>query len=423
MTTKKNENSAINRRGFLKTVGAAGIGTALVTTRLFADSQTAAKDANTAAKDPNAVKEQRAIPMREFGNKGFKVPACALGVMFDALGQIAVLRKALQLGVTFWDCAYAYDNGNAELGIGKILAEQPDLRKKMLITSKSGGTPDILENHLQESLKRLNTDYIDIYYGVHGLGNPAELTDELKNWAEGAKKRKLIKYFGFSTHSNMADNLTAAAKAGWIDAIITTYNFRVMQDPKMNDAVEACHKAGVALIAMKMQAKRQPAEKESPKEKEVMEYFTRKGFTEGQAKIKAVLQDKRICSACIGIGRGNIEHLITDVDAVLDERELSKKDLAFLAEHAKKTCDGYCAGCASICAAASPDMPYVADVMRYLMYYNGYSDAEMARRNYAQLPADVRAKMIIADYSLAERRCPNRLPIAKLVKEAARKLA
>ena len=420
--SKKNQTS-VNRRNFLKTIGAAGIGSALVTTRLFGET----KDANLPAadpnvKDPNSAKErQPKIPMRDFGNKGFKVPCFSLGVMFDAVANIAVLRKALQLGVTFWDCAYGYANGKSEQGIGQIIKEQPELRKKLIITSKSGGTPEELENHLQESLKRLNTDYIDIYDGVHGLDNPELLTDDLRKWADGAKKRKLIKYFGFSTHSNMAECLTAAAKAGWIDAIITRYNFRDMQDAKMQDAVEACHKAGVAIIAMKTQGGRQKVE--SDKDKELIEYFTKKGFTEGQAKIKAVLQDKRICSACIGVGRGNIEHLITDVDAVLDKRELDKKDLAFLADYAEKTCDGYCAGCSKICAQATPDMPYIADVMRYLMYYNSYGDAELARQNYATLPAQARQRMITADYSLAEMRCPNRLPISRLVREAARKLA
>jgi uncharacterized protein len=412
----------INRRGFLKKIGAAGLGSALVTTKLFAE----AKDANKPdpnIKDPNSAKEQQfKIPLRDFGNKGIKVPCFSLGVMFDAVAQQAVLRKALQLGVTFWDCAYGYTGGKSEQGIGEILKGQPELRKKMLITSKSGGTPEELENHLQESLKRLNTDYIDIYHGVHGLDNPEKLTDDLKKWAESAKKRKLIRYFGFSTHQNMPDCLTAAAKAGWIDTITTTCNYRVMQDPKMNDAVEACSKAGVALIAMKTQAGRQTAEK-TPKEKEVIEYFTQKGFTEAQAKIKAVLQDKRICSACIGVGRGNIEQLITDVDAVFDKRQLDKKDLAFLADHAASTCDGYCAGCSNICAGAAHDMPYIAAVMRSLMYYNSYGDAEMAKQAFAEIPAGARAKLTTIDYTLAEKRCPNRMPIARLMREASAKLA
>ena len=60
-------------------------------------------------------------------------------------------------------------------------------------------------------------------------------------------------------------------------------------------------------------------------------------------------------------------------------------------------------------------MPYVADVMRYLMYFNNYDTPEMAREQYAQLPADVRARIAGVDYSLAERNCPNKMPIAKLM--------
>jgi predicted aldo/keto reductase-like oxidoreductase len=417
--SKKNQKTDIDRRGFLKTIGAAGIGSALVSTTLFAQSDANKPDPNV--KDPNSAKERTPeIAMRDFGNKGFKVPCFALGAMFDTVANIAVLRKALQLGVTFWDCAYGYANGNAELGIGKIFEEQPTLRKKMVVTSKSRGSPETIENHLQESLKRMNTDYIDIYY-IHGLDNPDGLTEDIKKWAEGAKKRKLIRFFGFSTHSNMAGCLSFAAKAGWIDAVITSYNFRVMQDAEMNDAVEACNKAGVALIAMKVQGMR--AKVETDKDKELIEYFTKKGFTEGQAKVKVVLQDKRICSACLGVGRGNIEHLITNVDAVLDKRELDKKDVAFLADYAQKTCDGYCAGCSKTCAAAVPAMPYVADVMRYLMYYNSYGDTKMARQLYSELPTDARQRMLTADYSLAEKRCPNRMPVARLMSEAAGKLA
>jgi predicted aldo/keto reductase-like oxidoreductase len=413
----KQEKSSISRRGFLKTVGAAGIGTTLGASQLFA-----AKDANT-PKDPNSVKLGEAkFEMRDFGNKGFKVPCFSLGVMFDATANIAVLRKALQLGVTLWDCAYSYGNGNSEKGIGQILAEQPDLKKKLFITSKSSGGPTDLENHLQESLKRINRDYIDIYY-IHGLGNPSGLTDEIKAWAESAKKRKLIRFFGFSTHSNMAGCLNAAAQAGWIDAILTTYNFQVMQDPELSKAVDACVKAGVALMAMKTQARMPSGDNVNPKVKEAIEYFTKKGFSEGQAKTKAVLSDKRIASTTLGIGRGNIEQLVAGVDAVLDPKGLDKKDVAFLTDYARKTCDGYCAGCANICMAAAPSMPYVADVMRYLMYYNSYDMPEMAREHYAQLPADIRARIASVDYSLAERNCPNRMPIAKLMNEAASKLA
>jgi len=409
------EKDTINRRSFLKTVAAAGAGSAFFSKNLLAE----ANDVNIA--DPNAAKpEVPKIPLRKFGKYDLKVPAFSLGVMFNALEQQAVLRKALQLGVYYWDCAYSYANGNAEVGIGKILEKQPELRKKMFLTSKSGGSSQELETCLHESFKRTNTDYIDLYY-LHGLYNASQLNDDLRKWAEDAKKRKLIKYIGFTTHGNMADHLLAAAKTDWIDAVMTSYNYNVMQDTKMQEAVQACHEKGIALIAMKTQAQR--TRQRTDKERELIEYFTKKGFTEGQAKIKIVLQDERFCSACGGVGRGSVEHLILNVDAVLDKTPLDKKDVAFFADYAKKNCDGYCAGCSQICESEAPDMPYVADIMRYLMYYNSYGDRKMARDLFAQLPAAAKTKLLTTNYSLAEAKCPNRLPISSLMKEAAVKLA
>jgi predicted aldo/keto reductase-like oxidoreductase len=409
------EKDTINRRNFLKTVAAAGAGSAFLSKRLLAD----ANDVNIA--DPNAAKPKiPKIPLRKFGKYDYKVPAFSLGVMFNALEQQAVLRKALQLGVYYWDCAYSYANGNAEVGIGKILEKQPEMRKKMFLTSKSGGSSQELEACLHESFKRTNTDYIDLYY-VHGLRSADQLNDDVRKWAEDAKKRKLIKYIGFTTHRNMADHLFAAAKTDWIDAVMTSYNYNVMQDTKMQEAVQACHEKGIALIAMKTQARR--TRERTDKERELIEHFTKKGFTEGQAKVKIVLQDKRFCSACVGLGRGSIEHLVLGVDAVLDKTPLDEKDVAFFAEYANKNCDGYCAGCSKICESAAPAMPYVADIMRYLMYYNSYGDRKMARDLFAQLPSSAKAKLLNVDYSLAEAKCPNRLPIRSLMREAAVKLA
>jgi hypothetical protein len=115
----------------------------------------------------------------------------------------------------------------------------------------------------------------------------------------------------------MAECLLAAAKLDWIDVVMTAYNFRLMQDTEMQSAVEACHKAGIGLIAIKTQAFGQKFETEGDK-KLVKDYLER-GFTEGQAKIKVVLDDKRFSSACVGME--NVDLLRTNVAAVLDRTE------------------------------------------------------------------------------------------------------
>ena len=92
-------------------------------------------------------------------------------------------------------------------------------------------------------------------------------------------------------------------------------------------------------------------------------------------------------------------------------------------EYAKKNCDGYCAGCQEICSAAVPDVPCVGDVMRYMMYHDTYGNQQHARELYAKIPAEIRARLGDADYSLAEARCPQHITIAKIMADAAVKLA
>ncbi|GAG26576.1 unnamed protein product, partial [marine sediment metagenome] len=254
------------------------------------------------------------------------------------------------------------------------------------------GTVADVENRLQTSLKRMNTNYIDLYCGVHFMSNPAQLTDELKQWARNAKKRKLIRFFGFSTHSNTAQCLAAAAKLDWIDVITTRYSFRTMQDARMQDAVEACHKTGIGLIAIKTLGLGQRGPRGGPRaeeEKKLLRHFVKRGFTEGQAKIKFVLEDKRFSSACVGME--NINLLYSNIAAVQDETKLTQADIEAFKEYATATCSGYCAGCAYICDSALrksargrltaesiglPDTPYLSDIMRYLMYYNSYGEQE-----------------------------------------------
>jgi predicted aldo/keto reductase-like oxidoreductase len=267
-------------------------------------------------------------------------------------------------------------------------------------------------------MKKMNTDYIDVFYGVHGLNDVSQLTDELKTWAENAKKKGLIKYFGFTTHSNMAKSLYEASKIGWVDAILTTYNFRLAKDLLMQKAVDACCKAGIALTAMKTQ---KSASVQTDEDKKLVEHFSAKGFTEGQAKIKAVFEDERIAS--VSVGMNNVAVVNQNVAAVLDRTTLAQDDKDVLAEYASATCSGYCAGCARICNAAVSGVSNINDVMRSLIYYNGHGNTKLAKQTFAEIPADVRARLLTADYRLAEERCPQHMPIARLVREAVEKLA
>ena len=373
------------------------------------------------------------MPRRKLGKTGVDVPCLALGGEVNFVDNQIILRKALEWGVNYWDTAHWYAGGNSELGIGKFLSKNPEARKELFIASKASGARTIanVEKRLQTSLKRMNTKYIDFYCGVHILSDPAQLTDELKQWAQSAKERKLIRFFGFSTHSNMARCLAAAAKLDWIDVIMTTYNFRVMQNAELQDAIEACYKANIGLIAMKTIAlnmrglrrirRHQQNVVETEEDRKLTQHFLQRGFTDGQAKVKVVLEDKRFSTACVG--RGSVANLLLNVAATLDKTKLTQADMDVFKEYAQATCNGYCAGCAYICDSALPDVPYVSEVMRYLMYYNSYGEQENARELFAQIPDGIRNKLLSTDYSTVEARCPQHLLIGKLIAEAVSKLA
>ncbi len=229
----------------------------------------------------------------------------------------------------------------------------------------------------------------------------------------------------------MAQSLAAAARLDWIDAIMTAYNFRLMQNPEMQAAVEACHKAGIGLIAIKTQAAGpvakwagQDAKVETEQDRKLVGHFLKRGFTQGQAKIKVVLQDERFSSVCVGME--NIALLRSNVTAVLHKAKLTHEDMVILKRYAEVTCSDYCAGCAHICDSGVPDAlrpGRISDIMRYLMYYNNYREQDRARELFAQIPNKARNRLLSLDYGLAEARCPQYMPIGKLIAEAVAKLA
>jgi aryl-alcohol dehydrogenase-like predicted oxidoreductase len=350
---------------------------------------------------------------------------------FDFEEKEILLRRSYELGVHFWDTSTIYVGGKSEKGIGKYFRRYPERRKDIFMCTKSDiqdakgmRHPAALEQQLDRSLRRLKTGHIDLYM-LHHVDRPVELTDEIGAWSEKMKKAGKIKAMGFSTHSNMAPCLTRAATCDWIDAIMTSYNFRHFENPEMQTAIDACHKADIGLIAMKAQAsmgygigKASGTDSEGAR---LVAHFKQKGFSEGQAKLKAVWQDERFSASASMLP--NLRILEENAAAAMDRTEMTAADMAVLEQYAQATCRGYCAGCAEICDSAMGGDSHVRDVMRYMMYYTSYRDPERARSLFAQIPTWVRRRLASRDYSAAEARCPQGLPIGEIMADAAVRLA
>jgi uncharacterized protein len=399
----------------MKALGLAGVGSAMGTRGALAQTSVPPAAATAAAALPEKV------ATRPFGKTGEKVSMLSLGGIFDITTNQLMLQRALDFGVTYWDTANSYKNGNSEKGIGMYFEKNPRARKTVFLVTKCGGrmTPDNLTATIEESLQRLKTDYIDLFF-LHGIETGEELTGEVKGWAEKNKAAKKIRHFGFSTHANMERCLNAAAKLGWIDGIMLKYDYRLMHTDAMRNAVDACVKAGIGLTAMKTQ-RRGPINMEDETDFKLAGHFIKRGFSEHQARLKAVWENPQIAAICSQMP--NLTVLAANVAAALDKTNLTAADRSALHRYAGETCTRNCDGCTRLCEEAVAQQAPVGDVMRSLMYHHAYGDSGLAREVLAGLPETVRNRLATLDYTAAERVCPNRLPIGRLMREAGQLLA
>jgi predicted aldo/keto reductase-like oxidoreductase len=409
---KEMAEKKLSRRDFMKIAGTMGIGSVGVSVAGLsrASEKVQPKDHNSPV-----------VPTRPFGRTGENVSILSFGGSHNLTSKQLLMKKALELGVTYWDTALTYRN--SEEAMGKYFMKYPEDRKKVfLVTKTSSSSPAKMTKNLNTSLKRLKTSYLDMFF-IHMVSDvKKELTRETRKWVEKEKKKGTIRFFGFSTHRNMETCLMDGAKLGWVEGIMTSYNYRLMHIDSMKKAVDACAKAGIGLTAMKTQAtfiSRFYADVGSETDTALgfTEHFMEKGFTIEQAKLKAVWENSNIASICSEMP--NLTILMANAAAAADKVKLDSHGMNLLKQYAEKTASCYCGGCADICEGSLRFGVPIFDVMRHLMYANSYGDTSRAIKFFRKMPEKTRNLLVTEDYSKAEKACPNKMPIANLMKEAS----
>jgi len=219
-------------------------------------------------------KNRASLPQREYGQTGVKLSIIGFGgiVVKDADQKHAnrVVAEAFERGVNYFDVAPTY--GDAELKLGPAL--EPYRKKVFLVCKTTERRREGATEEIKESLKRLRTDYLDLYQ-LHAITDVKKDVDTV--FAKGgamevfieAKKQGQVRYLGFSAHSEEA--ALAAMERYDFDSILFPINFATFYKGSFGPKViAAAESKGVARLALKALAGQRwpqddPLRKEYPK--------------------------------------------------------------------------------------------------------------------------------------------------------------
>ena len=368
----------INRRDFL---GRAAAG--LMTAGLGMGSAHTEKHRVPA----QAAEAGAGIVYRTLGRTGLRIPVVSFGVMNSHSQEL--LHRALDMGMTHLDTAHLYLQGNSERAIGQVLEER-GRRDQVYIATKMrfnrdgekavfllqgverqpAATEGNLRAQLEESLRRLRTDYVDILY-LHSCYSPQMATYEpLMNGLAKVKKEGKARFIGISTHRDEPNVIRAAVDTGVYDVVLTAYNYLQDHRDAVKEAIAYAAQKGVGVVAMKTQGGVR-LNQANPTE------------VNHAAALKWVIGDPNVCTTIPGIT--TFEQLNLDFN-VMGDLSLSAEEQRDLQITSLVSGRLYCQNCRS-CIPGCPQRVEIPNLMRAFMYARGYRNLDQARSTVEELPA------------------------------------
>lgn len=192
---------------------------------------------------------------RTLGRTGLEISEVALGAGSISPSGSNLIRAALSQGINFIETSSNYRNSQVEDAIGQVVKSM-GIRDKVFILTKAGNlemgrmldasaseVEKAVRAELEGSLKRLKTDYVDVYTCPYMAFSPKEVTlPALREALEKFKKEGKIRFKGLSTHSDYANICMTALGEGYYDVFQFPVNFATVL-PHVRNAVLGAKKA------------------------------------------------------------------------------------------------------------------------------------------------------------------------------------
>jgi aryl-alcohol dehydrogenase-like predicted oxidoreductase len=348
----------IDRRSFLK-LGAASAGFSM---------GCGAKSPGTSG-DP-VFGEMR---YRQLGATGLEVSEIAFGA--HGVENLVLMSAALEAGVNTFCTSGNYLDGREEEALGAAIAGSGVARDKIVIFTgndpKPGDTVDSLLIDIDASLRRLRTDYLDVYYNAM-VQTPSEVQkDVLVEAIDRAKQAGKVRHLGVSGHhGGMQTCLEAALASGHYEVFFIKYDF--VSYPDLDDVLQLAAERGIGTVVFKTNAGNRSHE---------IKDLEAGGLSFQQATWKWALTNPAVASVAVTLS--NFDQIRESVEAVATS--LTEPEVVMLNRYSREMYHRYCRFCAS-CEASCPRDVAVADIMRYEMYFSCYGREKEAMRLYREVP-------------------------------------
>jgi len=315
------------------------------------------------------------MPYRRVGRSGLKLPAISLGFWHNfgddtpLRRQRDVMRRAFDLGITHFDLANNYGPpfGSAEINAGRILAEDfGRLRDELVISSKAGwdmwpgpygdlGSRKYLLDSLEQSLRRLRLDHVDIFY--HHRFDPDTPMEESLGALDTAVRQGKARYVGISSYSaERTREAVAILRDLGTPLLIHQPSYSMLNRWVEDELLDTLAEAGVGCIGFSPLAQGLltdryldgvPADSRAAQDKSLSEEMlseenlariralneiaASRGQSLAQLAIAWVLRDERVTSALIGAS--GVRQLENSVAAV-QRLDFTDDELAAIDVHA-----------------------------------------------------------------------------------------
>ena len=288
------------------------------------------------------------LPQRQLTRDGQKVTAFCLGgyhlgFVDDPVDAERMIERSIELGVRFFDNARGYVNGRAEEYMGKFLT--PKYRDQIFLMTKAPGkTGDEVRKMLDESLKALKTDYVDLWQ-IHTLTTLEDVDRRLEAGVLDAfleaKQNGKARYIGFTGHQNPKTFLYFLKKLDEMGIEMDTCQMPInVCDPSFesfqHNALPVLLEKEYGVIAMKtmaggsMMGGRIDTTPQNIETKDIPDVVAKTQLTHANLhQYVYSLPVSSLCSGCL-----SVRDLEANVKVLREMKKLSESDMKTLIEYA-----------------------------------------------------------------------------------------